>query len=111
MRRLAILFVAAAMLAAGAQAQTMTIPKAPPAKVATPQAPAPLPLPAAPMGPSLPPLSPLPSSAADAANAQCSSACGRAYYMCLAGDNADLCSGDWAQCKVRCGNTARRSGG
>jgi hypothetical protein len=63
------------------------------------------------IGPSLPPASPLPNSAADAANAQCSSACSRTYYMCLAGDNADLCSGDWAQCKVRCGTTTRRLGG
>jgi hypothetical protein len=61
--------------------------------------------------PPAPPRSPLPGAAADAAQAQCSAACSRTYYQCLAGDNADLCSGDWAQCRVRCGNTARRAGG
>ncbi len=110
MRRLATLAALALLFAAGAHAQPARAPQIPAAKAA----PKPAPIPATPapyVGPSLPPRSPLPNSAADAAQAQCSATCSRAYYACLAGDNADLCSGDWAQCRVRCGNTARRSGG
>jgi hypothetical protein len=94
-RRLALL-AALAMLAAPALAQQPTpAPKAA-ARVAVP---------------ALPPRSSLPNSAADAAGAQCSAQCSRTYYACLAGENPQFCSGDWAQCRVSCGNAARRSAG
>lgn len=104
MRRLALL-AALTMLAAPAVAQQTPASKAAP-RVAVP---APLPAPTPFIGPSLPPRSPLPNSAADAASAQCSAQCSRTYYACLAGDNPEFCSGDWAQCRVSCGNAARRS--
>lgn len=108
MRRLAVL-MALALLAVPAQAQQ--IPPASPAPKAAPRVAVPAPLPAPPpfAGPALPPRSPLPNSAADAASAQCSAQCSRTYYTCLAGDNPEFCSGDWSQCRVSCGNAARRS--
>lgn len=94
------------MLAAPALAQQTPAPKAAPSAAAS----TPLPAPPPPfIGPSLPPRSPLPNSAADAAGAQCSAQCSRTYYACLAGDNPEFCSGDWAQCRVSCGSAARRS--
>ena len=108
MRRLALL-AALAMLAAPALAQQTPptpAPKAAP-RVAVPAPPLPAPTPF--VGPSLPPRSTLPNSAADAASAQCSAQCSRTYYACLAGDNPEFCSGDWAQCRVSCGSAARRS--
>lgn len=110
MRGLVVL--AALMLAATpALAQRPAPPVIPPkAAPKPPPKPAPVPTLAPSVGVSAPPRSPLPNAAADAANAQCAATCSRTYYLCLAGDAADLCAGDWAQCKVRCGNTARRLG-
>jgi len=106
MRRLALL-AALAILASPAVAQ-QTPPT--PAPKAAPRVAVPAPLTAPPFaGPSLPPRSALPNSAADAAGAQCSAQCSRTYYACLAGDSPEFCSGDWAQCRVSCGNAARRS--
>lgn len=110
MRRLATVAALALLTAFSAQAQPAPPPKVPPAQPAKP-APAPVPVLPSYVGPAVAPRSPLPNSAADDASAQCSATCGRAYYQCLAGDNADLCSGDWAQCRARCGAIARRSGG
>jgi hypothetical protein len=106
MRRLTVLVALALAAAVAAQAQPASPPKIPPAQAAKPAPVAPAP----PMGVTPPSRSLLPNSAADDAQAQCSATCSRTYYMCLTGDNADLCSGEWAQCRVRCGNTARRSG-
>ena len=60
--------------------------------------------PIAPTGP--PPL----MSRVDQAAAQCSAACSRDYYFCLAGDNPDLCAVTWGQCRATCDITARRTG-
>ena len=109
MRGLALL-AALAMLAAPALAQQAPPTPAPKA-AARVAVPAPLPAPPPFVGPSLPPRSSLPNSAADAAGAQCSAQCSRTYYACLAGENPQFCSGDWAQCRVSCGNAARRSAG
>ncbi len=109
MRRLA-LWLGLALLALPAQAQQQ--PLQTPAPKAAPRVVAPAPLPAPPplTGPSLPPRSPLPNSAADEAAAQCSARCSRTLYACQAGENPEFCSGDWAQCRVICGNAARRTG-
>jgi hypothetical protein len=108
MRRLVLFLAAMVLLAAPAIAQQA--PKTLGAKAAVAKGAEPFPplLPPPMAGPSLPPRSPLPGAAAADAQAQCSAQCSRTYYTCLAGDNADACSADWAQCRVSCGNAARR---
>jgi hypothetical protein len=37
---------------------------------------------------------------------QCRVSCAQAYYFCLAGDDADTCSGPWTSCLAACSRGA-----
>ena len=118
MRRLALLMILFAWSAPGVTPASAAEARKPPAPVAVkPETSAGLrgpmsvdrnkPAKAPPLASAIPPGAGLVTSSAGGDPAQCRLACAHSYYFCLAGENADACSGNWTQCLTACSRPAR----
>ena len=57
---------------------------------------------AAPLASPIPPAAGLVAASVSVDPGQCRLACAHSYYFCLAGEDADACSGNWTQCLTTC---------